>query len=92
MGNGSLSGGTHFEHGMCLGLVTVCDITNSHSQTNVRLPLTIPEGFPTETLAAMRTEMENKLMHEWDCFAAVFVHDNKWWTRCSVQVFNEVSE
>lgn len=62
------------------------------SQTNIRLPLPIPEGFPTETLDRMRAEMEDKLLHEWDCFAAVFVHDRKWWTRCSAQVYNDVSE
>lgn len=60
------------------------------NMTNIRLPLLIPEGFPTETLAIMRTEMEDKLLHDWDCFAAVFVHDRKWWTRCSAQVFNDL--
>ncbi|GJJ08664.1 hypothetical protein Clacol_002883 [Clathrus columnatus] len=60
------------------------------NMTNVRLPLIIPDDFPIETLGTMRAEMEDKLMHEWDCFVAVFVHDKRWWTRCSAQVFNDI--
>lgn len=55
------------------------------------LPLPIPPSFPAHKLAEMREIMEMKLLEEWDCFAAVFVHDGKWWTRCSAQVYNQVS-
>ncbi|KAF8478308.1 PLP-dependent transferase [Gautieria morchelliformis] len=62
------------------------------NMTNVVLPLPIPPSFPAHKLAEMRTVMETKLLDEWDCFAAVFVHDGHWWTRCSAQVWNQLSD
>lgn len=55
------------------------------------LPLPIPASFPDNKLVEIRALMETKLLDEWDCFAAVFVHDGKWWTRCSAQVWSQVS-
>ncbi|KIJ54490.1 hypothetical protein M422DRAFT_240557 [Sphaerobolus stellatus SS14] len=59
---------------------------------NVELPLPIPQGFSKATLAQIRSKIERKLIDDWDCFAATFTYDGKWWTRCSAQVFNELAD
>ena len=55
-------------------------------QVNVALPL--PNDFDeTYTVHAfMRKEMLDR-----KAFSAHFKHNGQWWTRCSAQVFNEVS-
>ncbi|EIN04913.1 PLP-dependent transferase [Punctularia strigosozonata HHB-11173 SS5] len=54
------------------------------SMVNVRLP------FPDELLSL--GDMNAKLLDEYNTFAGVFRHDGKWWTRCSAQVWNEISD
>jgi hercynylcysteine S-oxide lyase len=66
-------------------------LTTEWGQTNVALPLPILASFPAHKPAKMCAIMETKHMEEWDCFAVVFVHNGKWWTRCCAQIFNEVS-
>ncbi|KAF8581075.1 PLP-dependent transferase [Ramaria rubella] len=63
------------------------------NMTNVVLPLPmIPSDVPIHKLAQMRERMQTKLLEEWDCFVPVFPHNGKWWTRCSAQVWNEISD
>lgn len=56
------------------------------SMVNVALPLSDDIPFNNET----NVYFQKKLLLEWNCFAAHYKHDGKWWTRCSAQIWNEV--
>jgi hercynylcysteine S-oxide lyase len=45
--------------------------------------------FPDELLSL--GNINAKLLDEYNAFAGVFRHNGKWWTRCSAQIWNEVS-
>ncbi|KAK2467381.1 hypothetical protein APHAL10511_000616 [Amanita phalloides] len=58
------------------------------NMVNVRLPLPNTDVLPlTEELD---NKLRDKLLLERKVYSAYFVHDGKWWTRCSAQVYNEV--
>lgn len=56
------------------------------NMVNVALPLSDDIPFNNET----NVYFQKKLLLEWNCFAAHYKHDGKWWTRCSAQIWNEV--
>ena len=65
------------------------------NMVDVQLPLPI-ETFPgklydAKTIKAMRLAFEEKVLR-FNVYAANYFHAGAWWTRCSAQVFNEVSD
>ena len=56
---------------------------------NVQLPLPGIDVFPMNK--EVYDKMQNKLLKERKIYSAYFVHNGKWWTRCSAQVYNDVS-
>ncbi|KAI0926138.1 hypothetical protein AcW1_008381 [Taiwanofungus camphoratus] len=66
------------------------------NMTNVLLPLPV-EGstgqvYSYETLEAINTLFREKLLYEWNTYAAHYFHAGGWWCRCSAQVWNEISD
>ena len=65
------------------------------SKTNVRLPLpTEAENsryYAPETSASILKMFIHKSIVERNFASPAFVHAGAWWTRCSAQVWNEVS-
>lgn len=57
------------------------------NMANVGLPLSDDIPFNGDTNAYF----QKKLLLEWNCFAATYKHGGKWWTRCSAQIWNDVS-
>ncbi|KAI0349361.1 PLP-dependent transferase [Trametes cingulata] len=66
------------------------------NMTNVQLPLPIEstpgELYSPEMLSEINVYMRDKLLDEWKTYAVHFFHAGAWWCRCSVQVFNEISD
>ncbi|PAV16588.1 PLP-dependent transferase [Pyrrhoderma noxium] len=54
---------------------------------NVELPLTVT-GAPLEIASKVR----DILLNDWNIFSQTFFHNGKWWSRSSVQIFNEISD
>ncbi|KAI8971277.1 PLP-dependent transferase [Trametes punicea] len=65
-------------------------------QTNVELPLPIEhapgEIYSAERVDAINVYLREALLHKWKAYAAHYFHAGAWWCRCSVQVFNEMSD
>lgn len=65
-------------------------------QPNIQLPLPVEktpgEVYTVDELWAINAFLRDKLLGEWNTYAAHFWHNGAWWCRCSVQVFNEVSD
>ncbi|KAL1412461.1 hypothetical protein Q8F55_000206 [Vanrija albida] len=59
------------------------------AMVNVELP-GLPPAVPSEEGRMAKIFYEEFQSH--NCWAAVYVHDNKWWTRLSAQVWNELSD
>lgn len=64
---------------------------------NVRLPVGYPsDNFtPTEKkkiLARTRAYLTITQLEKYQTIAPVFTHDNKWWTRLSAQVYNDIED
>jgi hypothetical protein len=55
---------------------------------NVGLPL--PPGT-AHHWPWVDTLFRTRLLGEWNTYATHFYHNGRWWTRCSAQVYNEVS-
>ncbi|KIY63081.1 PLP-dependent transferase [Cylindrobasidium torrendii FP15055 ss-10] len=61
------------------------------NMTNVGLPL--PCGQTSdERVAEIGDFIELSLLKEYNVFAVPFYHNEKWWVRCSVQIFNALSD
>jgi hercynylcysteine S-oxide lyase len=58
------------------------------SMVNVRLPL--PDNLTAEQNAQVAEALLERLLREFNCFAAYYLHDGRWWTRLSAQVWNDV--
>lgn len=58
------------------------------NMVNVELPL--PHNS-SEYWDYADTMFRERLLREWDVYASHYYHNNRWWTRCSAQVFSEVS-
>ncbi|KAF9243517.1 pyridoxal phosphate-dependent transferase [Melanogaster broomeanus] len=58
------------------------------NMVNVELPILGGIESSDEILRIL----QETLLLEWNCFASPFRHNGKWWTRCSVQVWNEISD
>ncbi|KAI0065100.1 PLP-dependent transferase [Artomyces pyxidatus] len=58
------------------------------NMVNVGLPLStrIPEGPATKAF------FSQKLITGWNAYAATYIHNGKWWVRCSTQIWNEMSD
>ncbi|KAI0787793.1 PLP-dependent transferase [Fomes fomentarius] len=63
---------------------------------NIQLPLPVEktpgEVYTVDELWAINSLLRDKLLGEWNTYTAHFWHNGAWWCRCSVQVFNEVSD
>ncbi|KAI0749409.1 PLP-dependent transferase [Daedaleopsis nitida] len=63
---------------------------------SVQLPLPVEthrgEVYTTEQLWAIDAYLKDKLLFQWNTYAAHFFHNGAFWCRCSTQVFNEVSD
>ncbi|KDQ57332.1 hypothetical protein JAAARDRAFT_35958 [Jaapia argillacea MUCL 33604] len=57
------------------------------NMVNVELPL---PGVPFTPEVTMT--LQTKLMYEWNCYAAHYLHNGRWWTRCSAQIWNQISD
>lgn len=62
------------------------------NMVNVALPLTIPVGLSPSKLSEVLNLIIDRLLGEYNCFAAIYVHNGRWWTRCSAQIWNEISD
>ncbi|KAJ1307787.1 hypothetical protein OPQ81_001873 [Rhizoctonia solani] len=62
------------------------------NMVNVQLPLDIPTGISPEELRKIFVLINNRLLDEHNVYAAIYIHDNHWWTRCSAQIWNEESD
>lgn len=58
------------------------------AMVNVRIPLENPRVSDTQVVQLFI----DKLLYEHDCMAPVYKHNNKWYTRFSAQVYNDVSD
>ncbi|KAJ3555960.1 hypothetical protein NP233_g12087 [Leucocoprinus birnbaumii] len=58
------------------------------NMVNVELPFpgSIPESAKVDML------FKKKMLLERNAYSAHFYHNGKWWTRCSAQVYNEISD
>ncbi|KAL4261012.1 Pyridoxal phosphate-dependent transferase [Pleurotus pulmonarius] len=58
------------------------------NMVNVELPLSGSIQWTRE----LDMKMEEKLLKDHNVYAAHFYHNGRWWTRCSAQVYNEISD
>ena len=56
---------------------------------NVQLPLPGTDVFPMNK--EVYDKIQDKLLKERNVYSAYFIHNGNWWTRCSAQVYNDVS-
>ncbi|EPQ52602.1 PLP-dependent transferase [Gloeophyllum trabeum ATCC 11539] len=57
------------------------------NMVNVELPLAgVPGTLEVDQF------LKEQLLFEWHCYAAHYYHNGQWWTRCSAQVWIEVSD
>jgi len=61
------------------------------SMVDVRLPLLILPNETRSELRALVIKFQDKMLEN-ECFVAVYVHDGKWWTRASAQIWLEMSD
>ncbi|KZT60599.1 PLP-dependent transferase [Calocera cornea HHB12733] len=62
------------------------------NMTNVRLPMSPPGQLATDELRDLIFSMCDQLTQERDLMVNLYVHDDKWWVRCSAQIWNELSD
>lgn len=55
-------------------------------QVNVELPIPGDIKFSVEVNNLLR----DTLLVDWNVYAVHYYHNGRWWTRCSVQIWNEV--
>jgi len=64
--------------------------------TNVQLPLPTEsansEFYTPQARGKIIRTFTTKLLLDWNLSAGFFVHAGAWWTRCSVQVWNDISD
>ncbi|KIJ57818.1 hypothetical protein HYDPIDRAFT_34765 [Hydnomerulius pinastri MD-312] len=58
------------------------------SMVNVELPIPGDIEYSDE----VNLLLQHTMLLEWNAYAAHYRHNGKWWTRCSVQVWNEISD
>ena len=58
-------------------------------QVNVKLPL--PETPKQAVKIAIDKFFRKEPLLGWNTYAPTFYHHNRWWIRCSAQVWNDVS-
>lgn len=74
----------------------VMDVTGelTLNMANVLLPLPVEKSkgeiYNSQNLVAINTVLREKLLYDWNGYAAHYFHAGGWWTRCSAQVWNEV--
>ncbi|KDQ15804.1 hypothetical protein BOTBODRAFT_108045 [Botryobasidium botryosum FD-172 SS1] len=61
------------------------------NMTDVLLPLNISPNATDAELWAILWKFYDKMLAA-NFFAAIYVHDRKWWTRCSAQIWIELSD
>lgn len=61
------------------------------AMVNVRLPLP-PPAHNNADVAAFSRFLEDQMLFEYNCAAAVYPHNGHWWTRLSAQVWNDLSD
>ncbi|KAI0649148.1 PLP-dependent transferase [Trametes meyenii] len=63
---------------------------------NVQLPLPVEktpgEVYTPVQLQKINAALRDGLLKEWKTYGAHYFHAGAWWTRCSAQVYNEVSD
>ncbi|KAG6844152.1 hypothetical protein H0H87_009395 [Tephrocybe sp. NHM501043] len=55
---------------------------------NVELPLPGTIKYTPE----IDLKFKEKLLYKYKAYAAHFYHNNRWWTRCSAQIWNELED
>ncbi|KDQ26330.1 hypothetical protein PLEOSDRAFT_159747 [Pleurotus ostreatus PC15] len=58
------------------------------NMVNVELPLSGSIQWTRE----LDIKMQEKLLKDYNVYAAHFYHNGRWWARCSAQVYNELSD
>ncbi|KAF9223652.1 PLP-dependent transferase [Gyrodon lividus] len=58
------------------------------SMVNVELPIPGEIEYSDE----IHNILQRTLLLEWNTYAAHYRHNGKWWTRCSTQIWNEISD
>ncbi|KAH9930085.1 PLP-dependent transferase [Fomitopsis serialis] len=66
------------------------------NMTNVQLPLPTEsansEFYTPQARENILRDVTKKLLLDWNVSAGFFVHAGAWWTRCSAQVWNDISD
>ncbi|TDL14420.1 PLP-dependent transferase [Rickenella mellea] len=80
------------EGGKCLAEVLKTYVMDDNGElvlnmVNVKLPLDDVQ-WTTE----LNDLIDKRLLEKWNIYAAHFYHDDKWWTRCSAQIWNEIGD
>lgn len=83
--NLAIAGGKHLAS--LLG-TSVMDRELTLNMVNVELPIPGDIKYSDE----VNSLLMNTLLVEWNAYAAHYYHNGKWWTRCSAQVWNEISD
>lgn len=70
----------------------VMDKTGELTLNMVNIGLPLPEGSGPTRGRWIYDQLVEGLLRKGNCYAASFYHDGKWWTRCSAQVYNDMSD
>ncbi|KAF8673990.1 PLP-dependent transferase [Rhizoctonia solani] len=52
------------------------------NMVNVQLPLETPVGVSPQELKKILFSITDRLLEDYNAFAATYIHDSHWWTRC----------
>ncbi|KAJ3557662.1 hypothetical protein NM688_g1347 [Phlebia brevispora] len=59
------------------------------NMVNVELPL---KDVPLDKINFVQDTLQDRLLKEYNAYAAHFYHNGRFWARCSAQIWNEVSD
>ncbi|PSR75560.1 hypothetical protein PHLCEN_2v9040 [Hermanssonia centrifuga] len=67
------------------------------NMTNVMLPLPFETSeskqlYPPEIVSKIAETFQNQFFNKWNTHPGIYFHGGGWWTRCSVQVWLEISD
>ncbi|TFY57881.1 hypothetical protein EVG20_g8371 [Dentipellis fragilis] len=66
------------------------DKTGAQTLTMVDVALPLSDAVPATPV--VDEYIKETLLLEWNVYAAHYKHNGRWWTRCSAQIWNEISD
>ncbi|KAA1467437.1 PLP-dependent transferase [Dentipellis sp. KUC8613] len=66
------------------------DKTGAQTLTMVDVALPLSDAVPASP--AVDEYIKETLLLKWNVYAAHYKHNGRWWTRCSAQIWNEISD